>query len=166
MFPVWFKHIFNYAFVLINWNFRYFLIVGCCSCSGQHGLHGLSNLASLCLFFVFPFFSQNESELFGRTLHVNLAKPMWHSKNIGRPAWAFEDWLGNFAGSAAGGPTATSEGGAEGTGDGREANAAGGEAQQTFKPNVTLAEVRSSFFSPHSSIRLIVTIAWRVYLYI
>ena len=104
--------------------------------------------ATIVLIFSFYFINfclQNESELFGRTLHVNLAKPMWHSKNISRPAWAFEDWLGNFSGSAGGGPTATTEGGAEsaGGGEGTAASGSGGGAdtQQTFKPNVTLAEV-------------------------
>ena len=85
---------------------------------------------------------------------MNLAKPMWHSKNIGRPAWAFEDWLGNFSGSAGGGPTANTEGGAEGAGGG-EGSAVGADQQQSFKPNVTLAEVRVPYACVRTALPLL-----------
>ena len=35
----------------------------------------------------------NESELFGRTLRVNLAKPMKIGKDSMRPIWATDEWL-------------------------------------------------------------------------
>ncbi|NWH72293.1 PPIE isomerase, partial [Piaya cayana] len=45
------------------------------------------------------FFSpQNESELFGRTIRVNLAKPMRIKEGSSRPVWSDDDWLKKFSG--------------------------------------------------------------------
>uniref|UniRef100_A0A7N4V0V6 Peptidyl-prolyl cis-trans isomerase E n=1 Tax=Sarcophilus harrisii TaxID=9305 RepID=A0A7N4V0V6_SARHA len=41
---------------------------------------------------------QNESELFGRTIRVNLAKPMKIKEGSSRPVWSDDDWLKKFSG--------------------------------------------------------------------
>ncbi|XP_005607244.2 peptidyl-prolyl cis-trans isomerase E isoform X1 [Equus caballus] len=41
---------------------------------------------------------QNESELFGRTIRVNLAKPMRIKEGSSRPVWSDDDWLRKFSG--------------------------------------------------------------------
>uniref|UniRef100_A0AC11CYA5 Peptidylprolyl isomerase E n=1 Tax=Ovis aries TaxID=9940 RepID=A0AC11CYA5_SHEEP len=41
---------------------------------------------------------QNESELFGRTIRVNLAKPMRIKEGSSRPVWSDDDWLKKFSG--------------------------------------------------------------------
>lgn len=41
---------------------------------------------------------QNESELFGRTLRVNLAKPQRVREGSTRPVWADDNWLQKHAG--------------------------------------------------------------------
>ncbi|XP_021566236.1 peptidyl-prolyl cis-trans isomerase E isoform X3 [Carlito syrichta] len=40
----------------------------------------------------------NESELFGRTIRVNLAKPMRIKEGSSRPVWSDDDWLKKFSG--------------------------------------------------------------------
>nr|KAF6444832.1 peptidylprolyl isomerase E [Molossus molossus] len=41
---------------------------------------------------------KNESELFGRTIRVNLAKPMRIKEGSSRPVWSDDDWLKKFSG--------------------------------------------------------------------
>ncbi len=41
---------------------------------------------------------QHDSELFGRTLRVNLAKPLRIKEGSTRPVWADEEWLQMYAG--------------------------------------------------------------------
>ncbi|XP_045440766.1 peptidyl-prolyl cis-trans isomerase E isoform X1 [Pipistrellus kuhlii] len=41
---------------------------------------------------------RNESELFGRTIRVNLAKPMRIKEGSSRPVWSDDDWLKKFSG--------------------------------------------------------------------
>ena len=41
----------------------------------------------------------NDSELFGRTLRVNLAKPMKIKEGSSRPVWASDEWLQKYAGT-------------------------------------------------------------------
>uniref|UniRef100_A0A3B4FI92 Peptidyl-prolyl cis-trans isomerase E n=1 Tax=Pundamilia nyererei TaxID=303518 RepID=A0A3B4FI92_9CICH len=40
----------------------------------------------------------NESELFGRTVRVNIAKPMRIKEGSSRPVWSDDDWLKKFSG--------------------------------------------------------------------
>lgn len=40
----------------------------------------------------------NESELFGRTIRVNIAKPMRIKEGSSRPVWSDDDWLKKFSG--------------------------------------------------------------------
>lgn len=42
----------------------------------------------------------NDSEMFGRTLRVNLAKPMKIKEGSTRPVWASDEWLQNYAGAS------------------------------------------------------------------
>ncbi|XP_072404259.1 peptidyl-prolyl cis-trans isomerase E isoform X2 [Chiloscyllium punctatum] len=42
--------------------------------------------------------NMNESELFGRTIRVNLAKPMRIKEGSSRAVWSDDDWLKKFAG--------------------------------------------------------------------
>ncbi|KAH0502106.1 Peptidyl-prolyl cis-trans isomerase E [Microtus ochrogaster] len=42
--------------------------------------------------------AENESELFGRTIRVNLAKPMRIKEGSSRPVWSDDDWLKKFSG--------------------------------------------------------------------
>uniref|UniRef100_A0A673BYR6 Peptidyl-prolyl cis-trans isomerase E n=1 Tax=Sphaeramia orbicularis TaxID=375764 RepID=A0A673BYR6_9TELE len=42
--------------------------------------------------------SANESELFGRTIRVNIAKPMRIKEGSSRPVWSDDDWLKKFSG--------------------------------------------------------------------
>ncbi|XP_016125361.1 peptidyl-prolyl cis-trans isomerase E-like isoform X2 [Sinocyclocheilus grahami] len=42
--------------------------------------------------------NMNESELFGRTIRVNIAKPMRIKEGSSRPVWSEEDWLKKFSG--------------------------------------------------------------------
>uniref|UniRef100_A0A9L0TF16 Peptidyl-prolyl cis-trans isomerase E n=1 Tax=Equus caballus TaxID=9796 RepID=A0A9L0TF16_HORSE len=42
--------------------------------------------------------NMNESELFGRTIRVNLAKPMRIKEGSSRPVWSDDDWLRKFSG--------------------------------------------------------------------
>ncbi len=44
--------------------------------------------------------NMNDSELFGRTLKVNLAKPLRMRENSSRPVWADDEWLQKYAGKA------------------------------------------------------------------
>jgi len=53
--------------------------------------------------------NMNESELFGRTLRVNLAKPMKIGKDSMRPIWATDEWLQKYAGASLDGTTAGTE---------------------------------------------------------
>lgn len=47
-----------------------------------------------------PNFAQNDSELFGRTLKVNQAKPLRLKENSTRPVWADDEWLQKYSGQA------------------------------------------------------------------
>ncbi|NWV53369.1 PPIE isomerase, partial [Daphoenositta chrysoptera] len=49
-------------------------------------------------FAVLPSPLQNESELFGRTIRVNLAKPMRIKEGSSRPVWSDDEWLKKFSG--------------------------------------------------------------------
>uniref|UniRef100_A0A8C5UCN9 Peptidylprolyl isomerase E n=1 Tax=Malurus cyaneus samueli TaxID=2593467 RepID=A0A8C5UCN9_9PASS len=40
--------------------------------------------------------AENESELFGRTIRVNLAKPMRIKEGSSRPVWSDDEWLKKF----------------------------------------------------------------------
>ncbi|NWX41162.1 PPIE isomerase, partial [Steatornis caripensis] len=42
--------------------------------------------------------NMNESELFGRTIRVNLAKPMRIKEGSSRPVWSDDEWLKKFSG--------------------------------------------------------------------
>uniref|UniRef100_A0A672JAA9 Peptidyl-prolyl cis-trans isomerase E n=1 Tax=Salarias fasciatus TaxID=181472 RepID=A0A672JAA9_SALFA len=42
--------------------------------------------------------NMNESELFGRTIRVNIAKPMRIKEGSSRPVWSDDDWLKKFSG--------------------------------------------------------------------
>uniref|UniRef100_A0A4W6DRH1 Peptidyl-prolyl cis-trans isomerase E n=1 Tax=Lates calcarifer TaxID=8187 RepID=A0A4W6DRH1_LATCA len=42
--------------------------------------------------------NMNESELFGRTVRVNIAKPMRIKEGSSRPVWSDDDWLKKFSG--------------------------------------------------------------------
>ncbi|XP_039596029.1 peptidyl-prolyl cis-trans isomerase E isoform X1 [Polypterus senegalus] len=42
--------------------------------------------------------NMNESELFGRTIRVNVAKPMKIKEGSSRPVWSDDDWLKKFSG--------------------------------------------------------------------
>ncbi|NWS52773.1 PPIE isomerase, partial [Chunga burmeisteri] len=53
----------------------------------------------------------NESELFGRTIRVNLAKPMRIKEGSSRPVWSDDEWLKKFSGKTL--EENTEEGGAE-----------------------------------------------------
>ena len=44
---------------------------------------------------------QDNSELYGRTLRINLAKAMRMRENSSKPVWADDDWLSTFAGKQA-----------------------------------------------------------------
>lgn len=45
--------------------------------------------------------NMDNSELYGRTLRVNLAKAMRMRENSSKPVWADDDWLSSFAGKQA-----------------------------------------------------------------
>uniref|UniRef100_A0A3Q3VPT8 RRM domain-containing protein n=1 Tax=Mola mola TaxID=94237 RepID=A0A3Q3VPT8_MOLML len=45
--------------------------------------------------------NMNESELFGRTIRVNTAKPMRIKEGSSRPVWSDDDWLKKFSGKSA-----------------------------------------------------------------
>ncbi|XP_047249095.1 peptidyl-prolyl cis-trans isomerase E isoform X2 [Girardinichthys multiradiatus] len=60
--------------------------------------------------------NMNESELFGRTIRVNIAKPMRIKEGSSRPVWSDDDWLKKFSGK---------------TVEEAEAEAASGEAATT-----------------------------------
>ncbi|NWU65745.1 PPIE isomerase, partial [Pterocles burchelli] len=55
--------------------------------------------------------NMNESELFGRTIRVNLAKPMRIKEGSSRPVWSDDEWLKKFSGKTL--EENTEEGGAE-----------------------------------------------------
>ena len=40
--------------------------------------------------------NMNDSEMFGRTLRVNIAKPLRIKENSSRPVWQDEEWLQVF----------------------------------------------------------------------
>ena len=69
--------------------------------------------------------NMNESELYGRTIRVNIARPKMLKEGSSRPVWSEDTWLKKHAGqtlegeesggaSAGGGTEAASEGGEEG----------------------------------------------------
>ena len=43
---------------------------------------------------------QNESEMFGRTIRVNLAKPQKAKEGSSRAVWADDEWLKKYAGAS------------------------------------------------------------------
>uniref|UniRef100_A0A8D0CG86 Peptidyl-prolyl cis-trans isomerase n=1 Tax=Scleropages formosus TaxID=113540 RepID=A0A8D0CG86_SCLFO len=58
-------------------------------------------------------YQKNESELFGRTIRVNIAKPMRIKEGSSRPVWSDDDWLKKFSGK-----TKEEEEGTESAGEG------------------------------------------------
>ena len=74
-------------------------------------------------FLSFPFFptsdNMNDSELFGRTIRVNTARPIRIKEGWGRPIWSDDNWLKKFAGA-----TLNKDGGGGGGGGG------GGEGEE------------------------------------
>jgi len=52
--------------------------------------------------------NMNDGEMFGRTLRVNLAKPMRAKEGSSRPVWASDEWLQKYAGASL--PGGTEEG--------------------------------------------------------
>ena len=76
---------------------------------------------------------QQDSELFGRTLKVNLAKPLRIKENSSRPVWADDEWLQKYSGQQA---KKTADAAAEvaagggGAGDGAAADGGAGAAKK------------------------------------
>ncbi|XP_033097971.1 peptidyl-prolyl cis-trans isomerase E-like isoform X1 [Anneissia japonica] len=62
--------------------------------------------------------NMNESELFGRTVRVNLAKPMKIKEGSSRPVWSDDNWLKKHAGETLKKQEETDETGDESTGGG------------------------------------------------
>lgn len=50
--------------------------------------------------------NMNEAEIFGRTIKVNIAKPMKYREGSGRAIWADDDWLQKHAGHSTDNPNA------------------------------------------------------------
>ena len=48
--------------------------------------------------FFTTFVLQNDSELYGRTLRVNAAKPLRLKESSTRPVWADDEWLQKYSG--------------------------------------------------------------------
>ena len=44
--------------------------------------------------------NMNDGEMFGRTLRVNMAKPMKMKEGSSRPVWASDEWLQKYAGAS------------------------------------------------------------------
>ncbi len=86
--------------------------------------------------------NMNDSELFGRTLKVNLAKPLRLRENSSRPVWADDEWLQKYAGQSTLGKTNNAEEGA--AGDGKAEG--GGVAQK--RTNEAEAKVSSTIRRP------------------
>ncbi|XP_042866304.1 peptidyl-prolyl cis-trans isomerase E-like [Penaeus japonicus] len=59
--------------------------------------------------------NMNESELFGRTIRVNLAKPQKAKEGSSRAVWADDEWLKKYAGATLEGQEGAEEGTSEGT---------------------------------------------------
>ena len=70
---------------------------------------------------------QNDSEMFGRTLKVNLAKALRLKENSTRPVWADDEWLSKYAGQDSLQKTAEAEARASGM-DPKKAREAGAAA--------------------------------------
>ena len=73
---------------------------------------------------MYVFFLQNDSELFGRTVRVNLARPLKVRDFTSRPVWAEDTWLAKHAGETLGvdkdsKEEGEGEGGGEGGGEGK-----------------------------------------------
>ena len=64
----------------------------------------------------------NDSELFGRTIRVNTARPIRIKEGWGRPIWSDDNWLKKFAGA-----TLNKEGGGGGGGGGEGETGEGAE---------------------------------------
>lgn len=58
---------------------------------------------------------QNESELFGRTIRVNLAKPQKAKEGSSRAVWADDEWLKKYAGATLDGEGEEGEEAGQGT---------------------------------------------------
>ena len=58
---------------------------------GRTHIGGFVQTSKICFF-------QNDSEMFGRTLKVNMAKPLRLKENSTRPVWADDEWLSKYAG--------------------------------------------------------------------
>ncbi|KAM9777475.1 peptidyl-prolyl cis-trans isomerase E [Neosynchiropus ocellatus] len=71
--------------------------------------------------------NMNESELFGRTVRVNIAKPMRLKEGSSRPVWSDDDWLKKFSGK---------------TMEEAEAEAAAGETVKTAAPEARFSDAR------------------------
>uniref|UniRef100_A0A3P8U9Q3 Peptidyl-prolyl cis-trans isomerase E n=1 Tax=Cynoglossus semilaevis TaxID=244447 RepID=A0A3P8U9Q3_CYNSE len=61
--------------------------------------------------------AENESELFGRTVRVNIAKPMRIKEGSSRPVWTDDDWLKKFSGKTMEEAEAEAAGGETGSGE-------------------------------------------------
>jgi len=66
--------------------------------------------------------NMNDSELFGRTIRVNTARPIRIKEGWGRPIWSDDNWLKKFAGA-----TLNKEGGGGGGGGGEGETGEGAE---------------------------------------
>lgn len=64
-------------------------------------------------------FLQNESELFGRTIRVNLAKPQKAKEGSSRAVWADDEWLKKYAGATLEGEGEEGEESGQGTESGK-----------------------------------------------
>ncbi len=83
--------------------------------------------------------NMNDAELFGRTLKVNLAKPLRLRENSSRPVWADDEWLQKYAGKSIVGKGDGTEGG----GEGAAAAGDGGGAEGPEKRPAGDTEVRN-----------------------
>lgn len=59
----------------------------------------LSEAILLVVTLIFKFQIQNDAELLGRTIRVNVAKPQRIKEGSNRPVWADDDWLQKHAGA-------------------------------------------------------------------
>ncbi len=98
--------------------------------------------------------NMNDAELFGRTLKVNLAKPLRLRENSSRPVWADDEWLQKYAGKSIVGKGDGTEGGGEGAaaaGDGGGAEGPekrpAGDTEVRGDAEALLGETLSDFLS-------------------
>ena len=58
--------------------------------------------------------NMHQSEIFGRTIHVNFSRPPKASEVSSRPVWADNEWLKKYGGGGGTAAETTAEGGGEG----------------------------------------------------